>query len=150
MATEPKLVLVTGATNGIGRALAARLAAGGCGVLLHGRDPGRLQTIAAELGARVVKTYWCEKDFDKVVGGCPVPVVMAGGPKCNSELEVLEFVYDGMQKGAIGINLGRNVWQNAQPVAMARALHAIIHENATVKKAHELFNESKNKKELCV
>ncbi|UCG34786.1 MAG: 3-hydroxy-5-phosphonooxypentane-2,4-dione thiolase [Candidatus Omnitrophota bacterium] len=102
--------------------------------------------IAAELGARVVKTYWCDKDFDKVVKGCPVPVVMAGGPKCKNELEVLEFVYDGMQNGAIGINLGRNVWQNAHPVAMARALWAIIHENATVKGAHELFNEVKNSK----
>ncbi|MEA3305752.1 MAG: 3-hydroxy-5-phosphonooxypentane-2,4-dione thiolase, partial [Candidatus Omnitrophota bacterium] len=86
--------------------------------------------IAAELGARVVKTYWCEKDFDKVVNGCPVPVVIAGGPICRSELEVFEFVYDGLQKGAVGINLGRNVWQNAHPVAMAKALHAIVHENA--------------------
>ena len=105
--------------------------------------------IAAELGARVVKTYWCEKDFDKVVKGCPVPVVMAGGPKCKSELEVLEFVYDGMQKGAIGINLGRNIWQNANPVAMAHALHEIVHGKATVKKAHELFNDVKNKKVTC-
>ncbi|MFQ5952798.1 MAG: 3-hydroxy-5-phosphonooxypentane-2,4-dione thiolase [Candidatus Omnitrophota bacterium] len=101
--------------------------------------------IAAELGARVVKTYWCEKDFDKVVNGCPVPVVMAGGPKCKTELEVLEFVHDGMQKGAIGINLGRNVWQNPNPVAMARALRAIIHEKASVKEAHELFSEKKVK-----
>ena len=100
--------------------------------------------IAAELGARVVKTYWCEEDFDKVVNGCPVPVIMAGGPKCETELEVFEFVHDGMQKGAIGINLGRNVWQNPHPVAMARALRAIVHENATVKQAHELFNEVKN------
>ena len=99
--------------------------------------------IAAELGARVVKTYWCEEGFDKVVNGCPVPVVMAGGPRCKSELEVLEFVDDGMQKGAIGINLGRNVWQNSHPVAMARALRAIVHENATAKKAYELFNELK-------
>ena len=105
--------------------------------------------IAAELGARVVKTYWCEKDFDKVVKGCPVPVVMAGGPKCKTELEVLEFVYDGIEKGAIGINLGRNVWQNAHPVAMTKALHAIIHENATVKKAHKIFNEIKNEKVSC-
>lgn len=98
--------------------------------------------IAAELGARVVKTYWCEKDFDKVVEGCPVPVVMAGGPKCETELAVLEFVYDGMQKGAIGINLGRNVWQNAQPVAMAKALRAVVHENATPKKAYQLYKDS--------
>jgi putative autoinducer-2 (AI-2) aldolase len=98
--------------------------------------------IAAELGARVVKTYWC-RDFDKVVCGCPVPVVMAGGPKCETELEVMEFVYDGMQNGAIGLNLGRNVWQNPHPVAMMRALRAIIHENRTAKEAWELFNALK-------
>jgi len=99
--------------------------------------------IAAELGAKVVKTYWCEKDFDKVVKGCPVPVVMAGGPKCKTELEVLEFVYDGMQNGAIGINLGRNVWQGKHPVAIAKALRAIIHEKANVKKAHQVFKDAK-------
>jgi len=90
-----------------------------------------------------VKTYWCE-DFEKVTNGCPVPVVMAGGPKCETELEVLEFVHDGLQRGAIGVNLGRNVWQNDHPVAMARALRAIIHENATVKEAHDLFNSVKS------
>ena len=96
--------------------------------------------IAAELGARVVKTYWCNKDFERVVNGCPVPVVIAGGPKCETELEVLKFVHDGMQDGASGINLGRNVWQNAHPVAMAEALKAIVHEKASVKEAHEIFN----------
>ena len=101
--------------------------------------------IAAELGARVVKTYWCP-DFDKVVRGCPVPVVMAGGPKCETELEVLEFVHDGMQKGAIGVNLGRNIWQNPHPVAMIRALRAVIHENYTAKAAYELFNSLKKDK----
>jgi putative autoinducer-2 (AI-2) aldolase len=100
--------------------------------------------IAAELGAKVVKTYWCEKDFDKVVNGCPVPVVMAGGPKCETELEVFEFVHDGMQKGAIGINLGRNVWQNPHPVAVAKALRAVVHEKATPKQAYQLFNEVKS------
>ena len=101
--------------------------------------------ITAELGARIVKTYWCE-DFDKVVKGCPVPVVIAGGPKCETEKQVFEFVYDGMQKGAIGVNLGRNIWQSPQPVAMAKALQAVIHEKANVKKACEIFNETKNTK----
>jgi len=101
--------------------------------------------IASELGARVVKTYWCP-DFDKVVRGCPVPVVMAGGPKCETELEVMEFVYDGMQRGAIGINLGRNIWQNPHPVAMIRALRAVIHENYTAEAAYELFNNLKKDK----
>ncbi len=94
--------------------------------------------IAAELGARIVKTYWCE-DFDKVVKGCPVPVVVAGGPKCETEQEVFQFVCDGMQKGAIGVNLGRNVWQSPHPVAMAAALQAIIHKNADVKEAQKVF-----------
>jgi putative autoinducer-2 (AI-2) aldolase len=98
--------------------------------------------ICAELGARVVKTYWCE-NFDKVVKGCPVPVVIAGGPKCETEKEVFEFVYDGLQKGAIGINLGRNVWQSPHPVAMAAALQAIIHKKANVKKTCAIFEETK-------
>jgi len=102
--------------------------------------------IAAELGARIVKTYWCEKDFDKVVCGCPVPVVIAGGPKCETEKEVFEFVYDGMQNGAIGINLGRNVWQSVHPEAMAAALAAIVHKKANVKEAQNVFNATKSKK----
>ena len=101
--------------------------------------------IAAELGAKVVKTYWCE-DFDKVTHGCPVPVVMAGGPKCETEREVFEFVRDGMQKGAIGLNLGRNVWQHDHPVAMMKALRAIVHEKATVKDAQEIFSDQKRVK----
>jgi putative autoinducer-2 (AI-2) aldolase len=97
--------------------------------------------IAAELGARIVKTYYCPQDFDKVIEGCPVPIVIAGGPKCETELEVFEFVYDGIQKGAIGVNLGRNVWQNPHPVPMMRALNAIIHKNATPQEAKELYQE---------
>jgi len=101
--------------------------------------------ICAELGARVVKTYWCE-NFEKVTNSCPVPVVIAGGPRCKTEAEVFDFVYDGMQKGAIGINLGRNVWQNSYPMAMAKALNAIVHRDATAKEACELFNEIKSSK----
>ena len=95
--------------------------------------------IAAELGAKIVKTYYCADDFEKVTNGCPVPVVMAGGPKCETELEVFDFVFDGMQKGAIGVNLGRNVWQNPHPVAMMRALNAVIHDRATPRQAFDLF-----------
>jgi putative autoinducer-2 (AI-2) aldolase len=99
--------------------------------------------IAAELGARVVKTYWCE-DFDRVVQGCPVPVVMAGGPQVDTELEVFQFVYDGMQKGAIGVNLGRNIWQNDFPVAMIKGIRAIIHDRATPEQAQKLCESAKN------
>ncbi|MBW1780821.1 MAG: 3-hydroxy-5-phosphonooxypentane-2,4-dione thiolase [Deltaproteobacteria bacterium] len=95
--------------------------------------------IAAELGAKIVKTYYCDEGFEKVTDGCPVPVVIAGGPKCETELEVFEFVYDGMQKGAIGVNLGRNVWQSPHPVAVMRALNAVIHDGATPQQALDLF-----------
>jgi putative autoinducer-2 (AI-2) aldolase len=88
----------------------------------------------------VVKTYWCE-NFEKVVDGCPVPVVIAGGPKTESTREVVEFVHDGMQRGAVGVNLGRNVWQAPNPPAVARALEAVIHENASVDEAMAIFEE---------
>jgi len=99
--------------------------------------------IAAELGARVVKTYWCE-NFERVARGCPVPVVMAGGPHADTELEVFQFVSDGMQKGAIGVNLGRNIWQNDFPVAMIKAIRAIIHDGADSQQAQEMYDTVKN------
>ncbi|HUK85515.1 MAG TPA: 3-hydroxy-5-phosphonooxypentane-2,4-dione thiolase [Candidatus Acidoferrum sp.] len=99
--------------------------------------------VSAEIGARVVKTYYCKENFEKVVDGCPVPVVMAGGPKAETQKEVFDFVYDGMQKGAIGVNLGRNVWQTENPVAAIRGLRAIIHENYTPQEAFDLFNQIK-------
>jgi putative autoinducer-2 (AI-2) aldolase len=108
------------------------------GTKLEARYLGLACRICAEMGAAVVKTYYCE-DFEKVTGGCPAPVVIAGGPKTDSELEVLEFVYNGMQRGAIGVNLGRNIWQNRNPVGMAQALRAVIHENADPKQAYELY-----------
>ncbi len=100
--------------------------------------------IAAEFGAKVVKTYWCE-NFEKVVNGCPVPIVIAGGPRVDTEREVFEFVHDGIQKGAIGLNLGRNVWQHKQPVAIVKALRALVHENASVKEAEGIFEDEKKK-----
>jgi putative autoinducer-2 (AI-2) aldolase len=99
--------------------------------------------ICAEQGARVVKTYWCEDGFEKVVEGCPVPIVIAGGPKCDTEREVFHFVWDGIQKGAIGVNLGRNVWQHDHPVAMIKGLVAVVHGNASVDEAVAVFNEER-------
>jgi putative autoinducer-2 (AI-2) aldolase len=51
-----------------------------------------------------------------------------------------------MQKGAIGLNLGRNVWQNPHPVAMMKALRAIVHEKATAKEAEKIFLDGKQTK----
>jgi len=99
--------------------------------------------VAAEHGARVVKTYYCKEKFEKVVEGCPAPVVIAGGPKTETQLEVFDFVYDGMQKGAIGVNLGRNIWQTEHPLAAIRAIRAIVHEGYTPKEAQDLFDQVK-------
>lgn len=99
--------------------------------------------VAAELGAHVVKTYYCE-GFSKVVEGCPVPLVVAGGPKLKTELDAFQLAYDALQEGAVGVDMGRNIWQNDHPVAMIRAINAIVHEKATVKEASAIFNELKN------
>ncbi len=99
--------------------------------------------VSAEIGARVVKKYYCKDNFEKVVDGCPVPVVIAGGPQTETQKEVFDFVYDGMQKGAIGVNLGRNIWQTESPVAAIRAIRAIIHEDYNANEALDLFNQIK-------
>jgi putative autoinducer-2 (AI-2) aldolase len=70
---------------------------------------------------------------------------MAGGPQVDTEMEVFEFVYDGTQKGAIGVNLGRNIWKNDFPVAMIKAMRAIIHKKATPQEAKEIFDTEKSK-----
>jgi 3-hydroxy-5-phosphonooxypentane-2,4-dione thiolase len=97
--------------------------------------------ISAEIGARVVKTYYCKENFEKVVEGCPVPIVIAGGPKTETQKEVFDFVYDGLQKGAIGVNLGRNIWQTQYPVASIKAIRAIIHEGYTPQEADDLYKQ---------
>lgn len=99
--------------------------------------------VAAELGAHFVKTYYCE-NFEKVTGGCPVPIVVAGGPKTDNEMDAFELAYNAIQEGAIGVDMGRNIWQNDHPVAMIQAMRAVIHENKTPKEAYELFQELKH------
>jgi len=100
--------------------------------------------IAGELGAHMVKTYYCE-DFEKVVKSCPVPIVIAGGPKLKSEEDALEIAYNALVCGAKGVDMGRNIWQSHWPVAMISAIRSIVHEKASLKKATDLFNSLKNK-----
>ncbi len=94
--------------------------------------------IAAELGARMVKTYYAD-GFSKVVESCPVPLVIAGGPKLETELDALELAHRAVQEGALGVDMGRNIWQNDHPVAMIRSIRAIVHEGATAKEALEVY-----------
>ena len=98
--------------------------------------------IAAELGAQIIKTYYCE-DFEKVAEYCPVPLVIAGGPKLKTELDVLQLAHDAVQQGAMGVDMGRNIWQSENSVAMIQAIRQIVHEKASVSQAEELFNSLK-------
>ena len=85
--------------------------------------------IAAELGARIVKTYYCE-GFAEVVGGCPVPIVIAGGKKIE-ERAALQLAYDAVTHGAVGVDMGRNIFQSENPVGMIRAVREVVHEKKT-------------------
>ena len=102
---------------------------------------GLASRIAAELGARMVKTYYCD-GFPKVVQGCPVPIVIAGGKKLP-EPEALEMAYRAISDGAVGVDMGRNIFQSEDPVAMIRAVRALLHENKTPKEAYEIFLDLK-------
>lgn len=97
--------------------------------------------MAAELGARIVKTYYC-KGFEKVIDTCPVPIVIAGGKK-QPEKEALQMAYEALQTGAIGVDMGRNIFQSTNPVGMIKAVNAIVHKDATHKEAFEIFKSSK-------
>jgi putative autoinducer-2 (AI-2) aldolase len=97
----------------------------------------RLATrICAELGAHVVKTYYCAEDFDTVTAGCPVPVVMAGGTKLP-EREALAMAYRAITEGAAGVDMGRNIFQSEHPAAMIQAVSAIVHQQAKPQAAYD-------------
>lgn len=93
--------------------------------------------ILPELGAQIVKTYYCE-DFEEITAACPVPIVVAGGKKLPED-EALTMCYKAMAEGASGVDMGRNIFQSTNPVAMAKAVAMVVHDNATDKLAYEFF-----------
>jgi putative autoinducer-2 (AI-2) aldolase len=95
--------------------------------------------VIAELGAHFVKTYYCEPGFDEVVAGCPVPVVIAGGKKLP-EADALAMACRAIDQGAAGVDMGRNIFQADDPVAMVQAIRAVVHEDAKPQEALELYN----------
>ncbi len=97
--------------------------------------------IAAELGAHFVKTYYCD-GFEKVVEGCPVPIVIAGGPKLETFRDTLRLVRDAIDRGAVGVDMGRNIWQSDHPIAAIKAVRAVVHKKASVDEAMEIFERT--------
>jgi 3-hydroxy-5-phosphonooxypentane-2,4-dione thiolase len=103
--------------------------------------------ICAELGAHYIKTYYVEKDFETVTASCPVPVVMAGGKKIP-ELDALTMAYNAIQRGAAGVDMGRNIFQSEAPIAMIKAVRTVVHDNETPAKAFDLYNTLKAEAKL--
>ena len=98
--------------------------------------------ICAELGAHIVKTYYCPEGFETVTASCPVPIVMAGGKKLP-ELEALTMAWNAIQQGAAGVDMGRNIFQSEAPKAMMQAIAGVVHKNLNPKEALDLFETLK-------
>ena len=100
--------------------------------------------IAAELGAHYVKSYFIEDGFERVCAGCPVPIVIAGGKKLP-ELDALTMAYKAIDQGAAGVDMGRNIFQSDDPVAMIQAVGAVVHKNEKPEKAFQLYQSLKRR-----
>ncbi len=99
--------------------------------------------VCAENGAHVIKTYYCEKDFETVTHSVPVPIVIAGGKKLP-ELDALKMARNAIDQGAAGVDMGRNIFQADHPIAMIQAVRAIVHDGEQPEKALDLYETLKN------
>ena len=99
--------------------------------------------VCAENGATIVKTFYTEKNFSKIINKCPVPVIVAGGLKMSEE-KFLEMCYRAINDGASGIDVGRNVFQSSSPVAMIKAISSVVHDGLVPEDAYQLFCELAN------
>ena len=93
--------------------------------------------VGAELGADVIKTNYTGNpdSFKDVIRGCPVPVIIAGGPKANTDAEVMKMVEDAISAGASGVSIGRNVFQHKNQANMTKAMCKIVHEGLSAEEA---------------
>ncbi len=95
--------------------------------------------IAAEFGADIVKTYYCD-GFEEVVAKTPVPIVIAGGPRLDSYESILQMCHNALERGAIGVDMGRNIWQADHPAAIIQGVRGIVHDGLSVSEALDLVN----------
>ncbi|UZP66954.1 2-amino-3,7-dideoxy-D-threo-hept-6-ulosonate synthase [Desulfovibrio mangrovi] len=98
--------------------------------------------VGMELGADVVKVnYTGDMDsFAAVCEACCVPIVIAGGPKMDSDRALVEMVHDSVKAGGAGLSMGRNVFQHARPDLLVAALHGVVHSEWTVDQAMDVLN----------
>lgn len=100
--------------------------------------------IAAEMGANIIKTYFVEEGFERITAGCPVPIVIAGGKKLP-ENEALDMCFRAIDQGASGVDMGRNIFQSEDPIAMMKAVRTVVHGGESAAQAYQLFLSEKNK-----
>jgi len=101
--------------------------------------------VIAELGAHFVKTYYCEPGFEEVVAGCPIPVVIAGGKKIP-ELDALTMARRAIDAGALGVDMGRNIFCAEDPAAMIQAVSAVVHKGEKPEKALDMYKTLMNER----
>ncbi len=101
---------------------------------------GMASRMAAEMGATFVKTYYCE-NFEEVTNICPAPVVIAGGKKID-ERDALQMSKNAVEKGAVGVDMGRNIFQSDSPLGMIKAVRAIVHKSVSVDEAFEIYKQA--------
>ncbi len=101
--------------------------------------------LGAELGADIIKTNYTGKieTFKQVVESCPVPVIIAGGPKIETMPQLLQMVTDSLKAGGTGVSIGRNVFQHPDQILIVNALVALVHQNASVEEALKLLGEKR-------
>ena len=99
----------------------------------------------AELGCHLVKCYYTETEFETITSCCPVPIVIAGGKKLP-ELDALQMSYNALQQGASGVDMGRNIFQAEDPIAMVQAVAGVVHGGLSPEQALALYNDLKGKK----
>ncbi|MBO3802555.1 MAG: 3-hydroxy-5-phosphonooxypentane-2,4-dione thiolase [Candidatus Brockarchaeota archaeon] len=130
------------AVTAVGRRLSQEGGKDAKDMVRNERYLGLASRICVEVGAHMVKTYYCE-EFEKVVEACGnVPVVIAGGKKID-EIDALKMAKNAVSAGARGVDMGRNIFQSDCPVGMIKATRAIVHDNATVDHAYEIYLEEK-------
>ena len=101
--------------------------------------------ICAEIGANYVKSYYFEPGFEKVVAGCSVPIVIAGGKKIP-EIDALNMAYKAVNQGAAGVDMGRNIFQSDCPSGMLEAVNAVVHKGEKPTQAIKIYEDRKSDK----
>ncbi|HOI71189.1 MAG TPA: 2-amino-3,7-dideoxy-D-threo-hept-6-ulosonate synthase [Methanobacterium sp.] len=98
--------------------------------------------VGSELGADIIKTNYTgdPETFKEVIDGCPVPVVIAGGPRVETERELLEMVKNSVDVGGAGVAIGRNIFQAKSPQKTIRAIAGIVHKDMEVDDALKILN----------